>query len=480
MTDKDNDSSPPATTSVIISSEPVADAGGPYTVDEGANLTLDAAGSSDPDQDATTLSYEWDTDYDGNTFDVDITGSSSVVAPVGIGEFLLDGPLTRTIAVRVTDDEGLATIVTTTVDVTNVVPTVSEISAPIDPTQVNTEITATATFTDPGVLDTHTATFDWGDLTPSDGAIIGSTITGTHTYTTPGGYRLTLTVTDDDGGEATSIFEFVVVYDPDGEFVTGGGGIDSPEGAYPTDPLVTGEVNFGINAKYENNATVSTGQTEFNFSEANLNFHSQAYNWLVVTDYKAQYKGSGTINGEGNYGFMLTVIDEKLTPTTDVDLFRMKIWDIDDNDAIVYDNQMNAPDDADPTTPTIIGNIIIQQSGGNAPPAAPARTSLLTVYPIPEKTELLRNYPNPLNPETWIPYQLAEEAFVTLTIYNMMGRVVRTINVGHRPAGMYLSKDKTIYWDGRSNTGEPVSSSVYFYVLSAGNYTATRKMVILR
>ena len=104
----------------------------------------------------------------------------------------------------------------------------------------------------------------------------------------------------------------------------------------------------------------------------------------------------------------------------------------------------------------------------------------LTVYEIPAETELLRNYPNPFNPETWIPYRLAEDAFVTLTIYDTAGRVVRSIDVGYKPAAAYESRSKAIYWDGRNEFGEQVASSVYFYHLSAGDYSATRKMLIVK
>ena len=104
----------------------------------------------------------------------------------------------------------------------------------------------------------------------------------------------------------------------------------------------------------------------------------------------------------------------------------------------------------------------------------------LTVYEIPAETELLRNYPNPFNPETWIPYRLAEDAFVTLTIYDTAGRVVRSIDVGYKPAAVYESRSKAVYWDGRNEFGEGVASGVYFYHLSAGDFSATRKMLILK
>ena len=99
---------------------------------------------------------------------------------------------------------------------------------------------------------------------------------------------------------------------------------------------------------------------------------------------------------------------------------------------------------------------------------------------LPDKTELLANYPNPFNPETWIPYRLAEDAFVTLTIYDGSGQVVRTLDIGHQAASIYESRSKAAYWDGRNNLGESVASGLYFYTLTAGDYSATRKMLILK
>ena len=97
---------------------------------------------------------------------------------------------------------------------------------------------------------------------------------------------------------------------------------------------------------------------------------------------------------------------------------------------------------------------------------------------IPKETVLLPNYPNSFNPETWIPYQLAKPADVTLTIYAMNGKVVRRLVLGHQLAGSYQSRDRAVYWDGRNALGEPVASGLYFYTLTAGDFTATRKMLI--
>ena len=122
-------------------------------------------------------------------------------------------------------------------------------------------------------------------------------------------------------------------------------------------------------------------------------------------------------------------------------------------------------------TDTITVTINVTDQAGAAPSAEPPPV-------IPENTELLTNFPNPFNPETWIPYQLAEPADVTLTIYDVRGVVVRQLALGYQPAGVYQSRSRAIYWDGRNETGEKVVSGLYFYTLTAGDFTATRKLLI--
>ena len=99
---------------------------------------------------------------------------------------------------------------------------------------------------------------------------------------------------------------------------------------------------------------------------------------------------------------------------------------------------------------------------------------------IPKETALLHNYPNPFNPETWIPYQLAASAEVTLTIYDANGEMVRYLALGYQAAGMYRSRSRAVYWDGRNQLGESVASGLYFYTLTAGEFSATRRMLILK
>jgi len=245
-------------------------------------------------------------------------------------------------------------------------PTIGVITAPIDPVPVYTEITASADFTDSGD-DTHTAEWDWGDGTTSPGTVDEDegSVTGNHAYDTAGVYSITLTITDGAGETDSAIFEYVVIYDPEGGFVTGGGWIDSPSNAYTpeddADEDLVGKATFGFVSKYKKGTIIPTGNTEFQFQVAYLNFKSTSYEWLVVAGPKAMYKGTGTINGAGNYGFMLTAVDAELTPSTeDVDLFRIKIWDK-ETDIVVYDNMIDADDDADPTTAIGDGSIVIHK-----------------------------------------------------------------------------------------------------------------------
>ena len=96
---------------------------------------------------------------------------------------------------------------------------------------------------------------------------------------------------------------------------------------------------------------------------------------------------------------------------------------------------------------------------------------------VPEETALMSNYPNPFNPETWIPYQLATPAEVTVAIHAADGRLVRTLGLGYQAVGVYQSKGRAAYWDGRNAQGEPVASGVYFYTLMAGDFHSDKKVI---
>jgi hypothetical protein len=175
-----------------------------------------------------------------------------------------------------------------------------------------------------------------------------------------------LTVNDNCGGAGTAnqvggLELLVVAYDPSAGFVTGGGWILSPPGAYTADPTLTGKANFGFVSRYQKGQTVPTGNTEFHLHCASFDFKSTSYQWLVVSGPKAQFKGSGQINGSGDFGFLLTATDGQLNGGG-VDKFRIKIWDK-ATSGIAYDNAINSPDDIDLANPQALGggSIVIQR-----------------------------------------------------------------------------------------------------------------------
>jgi len=190
-----------------------------------------------------------------------------------------------------------------------------------------------------GAVDPAVITFDGRGSSDPDGDPLtyewtfgdGNVGTGDmpmHSYATPGIYDVCLTVNDGyvDSEPACTL---AVVYDPAGGFVTGGGWIMSPEGAYTADPTLAGKATFGFVAKYKKGANVPDGNTEFQFKAGDLNFKSTSYEWLVVAGNKAQFKGEGTINGQGSYKFMIFADDDS------PDTFRIQIWD---DGGTVYDN----------------------------------------------------------------------------------------------------------------------------------------------
>jgi hypothetical protein len=265
---------------------------------------------------------------------------STTVENLGIG--------INTITIVVTDAAGNSFSIDRTVtrDVCNLPPEIESITGPLDPTvAVGTPYEMTGTFTDLDADDIHTAMWNWGDgTTPSEGIVDqdNDIVTGSHIYDTPGVYTVTLTVTDAAGESDTDTWsQYSVIYDPSAGFVTGGGWIDSPSGAFSGDPDLGGKANFGFVSKYKKGTTIPTGNTEFQFHAGDLNFRSDTYEWLIIAGAQAQFKGIGTISGEGSYKFMLTAVDGALSGGDGADKFRIKIW-LENEDTgeehIIYDN----------------------------------------------------------------------------------------------------------------------------------------------
>jgi hypothetical protein len=253
--------------------------------------------------------------------------------------------------------------------VSNVSPLITNMVASSYLVPVGTTITATGTFSHSGSSSAITATWTWDDDTSGLGTISGHSVTDSHKYSAPGVYTVGLRLEDKFGGfderKITEFTQYVVVYDPSGGFATGGGWINSPltacRWANCTDETV-GKATFGFTSKYQKGANVPTGNTEFQFQAGKLNFHSTSYQWLVVSGSQAQFKGVGTINGSGNYGFLITAVDGELRGSKSSDQFRIKIWskNPDDSDGgVVYDNQMGQKDDSGAATVLGGGSIVI-------------------------------------------------------------------------------------------------------------------------
>jgi hypothetical protein len=249
-------------------------------------------------------------------------------------------------------------------------PALEAIDAPTDPVLPGALITASVAFTDPdGASDVHTATWTWGDGTTSAGTVVEPTsggfghVTGTHAYAAPGVYTIIVRVDDNTaaGGIGTAAFPYLAVAAPGTASVTGGGTISSPAGAYRPDGAVAGQASFGLVAQYDKGAAVPKGATEFNLPAASFHFKSRSYDWLVTANAKAHYKGRGTVNGSGDYGFSLVAIDGDRNAKGAADGFRLTIWEI-GTGWIVYDN---APAAADPPDARAIagGSIVIHSNG---------------------------------------------------------------------------------------------------------------------
>jgi hypothetical protein len=196
------------------------------------------------------------------------------------------------------------------------------------------------------------------DSTPST----PGTCAQTHTYNSVGVYTISVMICDNAGG-CTSAEVMIVVYDASAGFITGGGWLMVDPGSYVANPTLGGRANFGFNSQYKKGSTVPTGETEFQFQVGNFNFHSTSYSWLVVSGYKAQYKGTGTVNGLSGYEFTLTAYDGNISGAgqTGYDRFRIKITK---NNVTIFDNRNGAPMDMDSANPVNIsgGSIVIHKA----------------------------------------------------------------------------------------------------------------------
>ncbi len=344
---------------------------------------------------------------------------------------------------------------------------------------VGTPVTFSGSFTD-NAGDTHTATWHLDAHSidvPADNA--GGAVGTTYTFTTPGVYLVSLTVTDQCGGTSTAttvggLEAMVVVFDPSAGFVTGGGWFDSPAGACVNDPAAQGRAAFGFVSRYQKGATIPTGETEFQFKAANMDFHSTAYDWLVICGARAQYKGTGTIGGAGSYGFMLTATDGDQLGTAGPDRLRIKIWDT-ASGLVVYDNQFGASDTSAATTAIGGGSIVIHsQSGGKGSSIASMQQPVADGEPV-QRFALRPARPDPFTGSTSIRFDLPQPAYVHLAVFDLAGRRIARLADGPFVAGAF-----GIAWNGIGDAGAAVAPGVYMVRIECAREDGRRDTAVRR
>lgn len=340
---------------------------------------------------------------------------------------------TTTVVYTVTDECGNISTCSFDVTINNSTPAISSFAPVNNPAAINTLVNITLDFIDDNVISAQIA---WDD--GSAATIISNpapSLSLTHTYYSVGVYSVTVTLTDACGAITELKYDYIVIYDPSGGFVTGGGWIDSPEGAYVLDPELTGKATFGFESMYKKGANVPSGNTEFQFHVAGMNFKSSSYDWLVIARTKAMFKGSGTINGSGTYGFMLSAIDG--TP----DKFRIKIWDK-ITGVMTYDNQINSPDDSDPSTAIAGGSIVIHIADNHKS--------------LQAEEFGVKAYPNPFTDHIYFDLQLKTDSRVRLEIFDISGTKLATL---YNDVVLAFDRYQIEY------TPKNVSSGILFYHL---------------
>lgn len=293
-------------------------------------------------------------DWDSDTFDIWVDGVEKV-AGVPFRDAI--DSLTAFYNYACPSASGPSYVDDITFDSDSEGPVVTDVAASPNPAAVAQPVTLSATLDDGltgnSMIAAAEYTLDGGTtympMSASDGAFDASTEAVEATlgsFDTPDVHMFCVRGTDSAGNTSSEECAFLAVYDPTAGFVTGGGWIYSNPGDYVPAPSLEGKATFGFVSKYKKGATIPDGNTEFQFQAGDLNFHSDSYDWLVIAGFdRAKYKGVGAINGSGNYEFMLTAVDNGNSGDT----FRIKIWDKDNADTVVYDNKMGGDDSYDGT-----------------------------------------------------------------------------------------------------------------------------------
>ena len=236
--------------------------------------------------------------------------------------------------------------------------------------------------------------------------------------------------------------------------INGAGWFDSPKGAVFNNPNLEGKMFFAFNV-HINKKQKLNGNVLFNFPKSPQLFTSSSIDWLTINNSTGQIRGSGKLNGKGNYGFLITAISNDKKFITHQDKIHIKIWDRANSDALVYDNFSEE---------NIWGNINIIEKNKLS------KETDKTANVLPKEFELSQNYPNPFNPSTTFQFQIPEQNHVTLKVYDILGNEVATIVNGQLPTGSY-----NYQWEASG-----FASGVYIYRLQAGNFVKTKKLVLMK
>ena len=322
--------------------DPVASVGGSYVGEEGSAVALAMSGT---DSDGDALTFSWDLG-DGTFGSGAVPPANHVYADNG----------TYAIMLAVDDGRGGADTARTTATISNVAPSLAAFSIPATPmglTPGGITVPVSSSFTDPGTVDTHTASLDCGSGVTAQSEVVGEMASSACSFSSAGVYSIRLTVRDKDGGSDTKLSSApIVVFDPAGGRLTGGGWVASPAGAVAFAPTAAGKLTFSLNARYEPGSSIPTGKAELNLTVGKLEFRSTSLDWLVATEASAQLQGRGTVNGNGDYAFSVVAMDGQSTGAV-----RIRIWHR-TSGTLLYDSRPGAP--LDETGVTALGGGSIQ------------------------------------------------------------------------------------------------------------------------
>lgn len=357
-----------------------------------------------------------------------------------------------TVIWTVTDSHGnsKSAAQTVTVVISNNPPSISSLTTSNATIAVNSSVTLTISWNDEAGGGPYTVEFDWKDGTALDvfSGLTGNSKSATHTYTASAVYEPVIKVTDGGGATTTTSYEYLPVYVTGNQFTTGGGNFIAPAGSYVANPSLSNKVTFGNNCKPKNTGGF-TGSMEMNYAAANLKFKSTTptnWDYLTVSNcYFAVFQGTGTINGSGNYGIVVSQTDKDRNPAN-ANNIRIKIWNINAGNAVVFDSQMGADNNVLPITPVSNGAIQVHVQNN-------------CIKLEDQDAQVYNNgsfetsvYPNPFSSALNISVSTPSASNMQIEIYDMVGKLIKSYSEvspdnlftvqNELPAGVYFVRVK--------------------------------------